>query len=88
MILKDVGRDVEELGSEVAETGVVEVFLCFLVLAGGVGARSFPFALDESLCASEGSGREFTLAGENLFPKELGDPALTRAFFLRLGFAA
>ena len=88
MILKDVGRDVEELGSEVAETGAVEALFCFLVLAGGVGARSFPFALDESLGAFEGSGREFTLAGESLFAKEPEDSEITRAFFFRLGFAA
>lgn len=88
MILKDVGKDVEELGSDVAETGAVEAFFCFLVLAGGVGARSFPFALDESFGAFEGLGRGFTLAGESLFPKELGVSALTRAFLLRLGFAA
>lgn len=80
MTLKDIGRVVEELGSETAAEATILV--CFLIAGGGVSARSFPLTFESRL----GSWRDFTLAASTLILEDFGDS--TRALFLRLGFAA
>lgn len=82
MTLKEVGRVVEELGSETT-TEFLAVCFCFLIMGGGVSARSFPFAFESRVGLSE-SGWDFALAAKTLLLKDFGDS--TRAFFFRLGF--
>ena len=83
MTLKDVGKEVEELGSDTAAA----VLFCFFGAGAGGSARALPFAALERAGRSA-SGRALDLAAIAAFFSDFGDSTLTRAFFLRLGLAA
>ena len=83
MTLKEVGRDVEELGSE----DLLTAFLCFLGAGAGEMARSLPFPLEKRERVSE-SERDLTLGATALTFADFGDSAANLTFFLTLGLSA
>ena len=77
---------VDELGSET--TLDTTAAFCFLIVGGGVPARSLPLTFESKVGLRSSSGWDFAfaLAAKTFVLRDFGDS--TRAFFLRLGLVA